>query len=100
MKNTKQINTLKLLVTVINPETTLFEGEADSVTSASNMGKFDILPMHINFISIIKDFVTIRNKNSQVKDFKIDGGVLKVYDNHVDIFLGIEVFKEEHEQLK
>lgn len=93
MKDQKPI---KLLVSVINPEQIIYEGEAESLTSVNVFGRFDILPYHINFISIIEDILIIRDTGKQERQMKIDGGIMKVLDNKVSVFLGIEIFKENH----
>jgi len=36
-----------------------FEGEAESVSSENQLGKFDVLPQHANFISLIFNEVII-----------------------------------------
>ncbi len=34
-----------------------FEGQVKSVTAVNDTGEFDILPMHANFITLIKNFI-------------------------------------------
>ncbi len=44
-------------------EEVTFEGEALALTSVNDKGKFDVLPNHANFISLIKDYVIIKKKD-------------------------------------
>ncbi len=78
-----------LLVTIRTQLTVLFTGQATAVTSVNNKGSFDILAQHENFISLIRDSLTLHFLDKTTKDFKITRGVLKVKGNSVDIYLGI-----------
>lgn len=80
----------KLYVVVKSPEGTMFEGNAQTVSSVNDKGLFDILPNHANFISIIKEKVTIYIDKNQKREFNIDRGIVRLYKNTVFIFLGIE----------
>jgi F0F1-type ATP synthase epsilon subunit len=78
----------KLHVTIKNKESTLFDGDVTAVTSFNETGLFDILPMHENFITLIKTGIILRRGNSQ-KKINIDHGLLKTRDNNVNIYLGL-----------
>lgn len=79
-----------LSVTVKSPEKTIFQGNAVAVSSVSTTGPFDILPYHANLIAIIKDSVTIFETQEKKQVLKIEKGFVKVFENTVNIFLGIE----------
>ena len=78
----------KIHVTIKNRQNIYFDGEVSAITSFNDLGLFDILPKHENFISLIKNKIILHNK-SEKKELKIDQGLLKVRDNKVDIYLGI-----------
>lgn len=80
----------KLQVTIKSPLALLYKGEATAVTLTNDRGKFDILPLHANFISLIKDMVIIHETVDSQKDIKIEEGIAKVFENTVDIFIGIK----------
>lgn len=80
---------LELAVYIRDPERLLYKGLADSVTTTNSKGVFDILGVHENFISIIRDKVIVRSKDD-VKEFPLTQGILKVEENVVHIFLGAE----------
>ena len=82
-----------LTVSIKSPEAILFAGEADAVSSINERGRFDVLPLHANFICIVKDTIVIYNK-STAKELKIDSGILRVTGNHVQVFLGIETLRK------
>jgi F0F1-type ATP synthase epsilon subunit len=78
----------KLHVNIKNKETTFFDGDVTAVSSYNDVGLFDILPMHENFISIIKDKIILHRDNAK-KEIKIENGLLKVKENKVNIYLDL-----------
>jgi len=80
----KEIN-----VFVRNSENVLYEGLAKAVTSLNDKGTFDVLPTHANFISLIKKFVRIYQKDGQIKEIPVDSGVIRVLENAIEIYLGV-----------
>lgn len=81
--------TRPLILTVKNRDGVIFSGEVASITSYNDKGKFDILPEHANFISLIKTTMIIRLKNGQQQEMVIENGVMRVLADKVDIYLGI-----------
>jgi F0F1-type ATP synthase epsilon subunit len=79
-----------LYVSVRSREGILFEGNAVSVSSFNQKGKFDVLLEHANFISLIKDKLTIRKREGQDQEIAVDNGIMKVSGNVVDVYLGIK----------
>lgn len=77
-------------VTIKEPEKTVFDGYATSVTSVSNRGKFDVLAYHANFISLIQETIVIRQEGKPPVQIPVKTGVMKVSKNTVKIILGIE----------
>lgn len=84
-----------LLVKVRSPESTLFDGEAKAVSSINEKGRFDVLPQHAHFISLISELLVIYDKDDKLRTIKIDSGVMKVMENKVDVFLGIETLGDK-----
>jgi F0F1-type ATP synthase epsilon subunit len=75
----------------------LFDGEVDRISSFNEVGRFDVYPMHANFISIINQEITLYNKNEKIKEIKIEQAIMKVKQDLVHIFLGIEtLFVDEN----
>jgi F0F1-type ATP synthase epsilon subunit len=77
-------------VMIRNTEDILFDGEVDRITSFNEVGRFDVYPMHANFISIIEKELTLYNKHEKVKEIKLERAVMKVKQDIVNVFLGIE----------
>lgn len=80
-------------VTVKEPEKTVFDGYATSITSISNRGKFDVLAYHANFIALIQETIVLGQEGKPPVQIPIKTGVMKVRQNSVKIILGIETKK-------
>jgi F0F1-type ATP synthase epsilon subunit len=87
------VKTVKVKVRDI--EHIIFEGTADRISSYNEIGPFDIYPMHANFISIIKKELTLYLKGKAIKDVKFGQAVLKVKQDEVHIYLGMEALQLE-----
>lgn len=85
-------------LTVRDAENIIFEGEVDRISSFNEVGRFDIYPKHANFISIIRQQLTVYNHHQMLKDLKIEQAVLKIKDNVANIFLGIDTIMVEPDQ--
>lgn len=69
-----------LKVKIISPTQTIFEGDAYAVSSTNTMGKFDILPFHANFISLVqKHPIILRVKKKDAEDKAVLGS--EILDN-------------------
>lgn len=66
-----------------------YRGAAAAITSDNKIGKFDILPEHTNFITLIFDKLVIHTLEKKKIEYEFKRGVLEVSDNLVKIFLGI-----------
>lgn len=66
-----------------------FKGKAEAVSSQNRLGKFDILPEHANFITLIFGNLTIYTPDKKKFTYQFERGVLEVSENKVNIFLGL-----------
>lgn len=80
----------KLKILIKDAQKVHFDDEADVFSSNNEVGPFDVLVLHENFISIIKQKITIINSKSVVKEIEFDSAILKALDNKLYVFLGIE----------
>lgn len=85
----------KIFVTIKSPEKVFFDGEAKALSSVNEKGKFDILPYHENFITIVNTTLLVHGEGEKTQEFQIDSGILKAWENKVQVFLGIETFQAE-----
>jgi hypothetical protein len=91
----------KFHLKVASREGIVFEGDVDSITSFNEKGKFDVLASHANFISLIKNGLTVREvggtegkdtagKKVIGKEIGFDNALIRVRENNVEVYLGIE----------
>lgn len=66
-----------------------FQGRAVSISSENDLGDFDVLKMHSNFISLIYNQLTIRTESGKKLEYEFERGVMKVKENEVSVFLGL-----------
>ena len=79
----------RLQVKILSPEETLYEGQAIAVSGHNNKGIFDILPRHIDFISIISKNLTVFINENSKQQFENIHGVIRCFNNEVTIYIGI-----------
>jgi F0F1-type ATP synthase epsilon subunit len=84
------LDPIQLHVFVRSRSRTFFQGPALAVTSNNERGIFDILPLHANFISLIKDYIKITLPDKQTQKFDIEKGLLRVSNDQVDVYLEVD----------
>ena len=65
-----------------------YQGKAEAISSQNRLGKFDILPKHANFITLIYDNLIILTPEKKKISYQFKRGVLEVSEDKVIIFLG------------
>ncbi|MCB2221066.1 MAG: ATP synthase F1 subunit epsilon [Bacteroidetes bacterium] len=71
-------------VEIINPDQTVFSGEADVVQLPGKDGSFEILNNHAPIISVLrKGKIKIVDPDKKTEFFEINGGVIEVVKNKV-----------------
>jgi len=79
---------LKVLIRSKNK--TFFDGVCYSVSSMNDVGEFDILSEHANFVTLIKNKIIIDKSMDSEKTISIDNkAVLNIINNQVDVYLGV-----------
>ncbi len=66
-----------------------FDGIAYSVTSKNEMGEFDILPQHANFVTLITEYIIVNKGLEDEVDIGLGKGVLNVETDRVDGYVGV-----------
>lgn len=74
-------------------EGVVFEGEVESISSFNEEGKFDVLAQHTNFISLIQKGLIIREPGKETREIKVNNALLKVKDNNVEVYVGVQGIK-------
>lgn len=94
-KEPEKINPNVLQVEVRSPDKVLFKGEAQAISSRNEVGPFDVLPQHENFISIISGKITVWTGKHQKQEIESQSAIMKAKSNNVHIFLGVESLNKE-----
>jgi len=66
-----------------------YEGPAKSVSAANGVGKFDVLPGHANFFSVLVPGEVIIETGTDVINFMINNGVISVKGPEVMLFVNM-----------
>lgn len=77
---------------VITPKQVIYQGQALSVSSKNSAGKFDILPQHANFITIVQNspiILRLANRKRVVFNFPI--AIVYTSNNAVNIYTEISL---------
>lgn len=64
------------------------EDNYTAITSYNDVGVFDVLPLHTNFISLIKTKLILR-KGAENKEIKVGTGLLQIINGKANIYLGL-----------
>ena len=73
-------------VEIISPESTLYTGEAMSVTVPSKMGPFTLLKNHAAIVAILEaGKVVLTEPSGESHEFAIKGGFTENHDNQLTI---------------
>lgn len=71
-------------IEIVNPDKTIFSGEADVLQLPGKDGSFEILNNHAPLISVLrKGKVKVVDKDKKEQFFEINGGVIEVLTNKV-----------------
>jgi F0F1-type ATP synthase epsilon subunit len=66
-----------------------YDGDARMVSSANKVGKFDILPGHADFFSVMTPGEVVIDADPQAIAFDISNGIVSVRDNEVLLFVNM-----------
>jgi F0F1-type ATP synthase epsilon subunit len=66
-----------------------YEGPADSVSALNKVGKFDILPGHADFFSMLDPGEVVIGTPTDQVVFTIHNGIVTVRDNEVMLFVNM-----------
>lgn len=89
MEQSNQANHNTIYVMIRNREKILFQERCRALTSMNEKGVFDVLPEHINFISIITTYIKLHKTDGKLQEMKINQGIMEVKNNMAYIFLDV-----------
>jgi len=71
-------------IEIIDPDKTIFQGDADLVQLPGKDGSFEILNNHAPLISVLRaGKIKIVDQNKNMQFFEVKGGVIEVQKNKV-----------------
>jgi F-type H+-transporting ATPase subunit epsilon len=70
-------------VTVISPERSLFDGDADAVVAPAFDGEVGIWPHHAPFLTLLGTGTLTVRRGQTASAFRVRGGFLQVVGEHV-----------------
>ena len=79
----------KIHVMIRNRRTLLFDDDVRAVTSKNDTGIFDVLPEHSNFISVLKESITLHKMDGTEEVIQLKNGVMKVKDSNVKCYIDL-----------
>ena len=81
-----------LNVRIVTPRAVVYEGQVLSISSANSPGKFDILPGHANFITIIEHSpIIIRMEKKRRLTFNFPVAIISNMKNKVNIYTDLSL---------
>ncbi|HJP56586.1 MAG TPA: ATP synthase F1 subunit epsilon [Gemmatimonadales bacterium] len=72
-------------VTVISPEASMFDGEADSVVAPAFDGEVGILPHHAPLMTLLGEGLLVVRQSGTDHRYQVRGGFLQVVENRVRV---------------
>ncbi len=72
-------------VTVISPDASVFDGEADSVIAPAYDGEVGILPRHAPFMTLLGRGTLQVRRGAETLRFAVQGGFLQTVNNTVRV---------------
>jgi F-type H+-transporting ATPase subunit epsilon len=72
-------------VTVISPETSMFDGDADAVVAPAFDGEVGILPHHAPFMTLLGEGALTIRQGGSTRRFRVRGGFLQVVADRVRV---------------
>ncbi len=82
-------NAAQLNVIARAPFHIYYEGKAKMVSGENQVGKFDILPGHADFFSVMSPGEVIIDTEGEEVSFKISNGIISVRGEDVVLFVNI-----------
>jgi len=81
----------QISVKVFDQKGIVYQGDAKAVATFNELGEISLLPGHTNFISIIKDKLTLFLAGKEKKEISFATGVMRSFDYGLEIYLGISL---------
>lgn len=84
-------------VSVFDQKNQIFKGEVWGISSINEKGPFSMRVLHGNFITVIQDELVLWSSAKNQQKIIVDRGILRCFDQKVEIYLGISGDDDEPE---
>lgn len=84
-----------LKVTILSPDETIYEGDAQAISCHNPKGSFDVLYEHTNFMSMIDTQVTVLETNGHQRNFPVEQALIQVQENEVTILINVQITQKD-----
>jgi F0F1-type ATP synthase epsilon subunit len=78
-----------LRVIARSPFSVHYEGTANGLSAQNPVGKFDILPGHADFFSMLVPCTVTVDTDDGPVEFEITSGIITVRDNSINLFVNM-----------
>lgn len=85
----------KFPLSIETPTGVMLTGEIKALTLVNELGSFDVIERHTNFISAIKEKIIIHQLDDSKKEIPIQTGIIKINKKGAEIYLGLEPLPEK-----
>jgi F0F1-type ATP synthase epsilon subunit len=85
----KHVDDVQLQVIARAPFQVYYEGPARVVSALNRIGKFDVLPGHADFFSVMMPGDVVIETDAETITFPITGGIIGVRDDEVMLFVNM-----------
>ena len=68
----------------------VWQGQVRALSSYNIKGAFDVLPMHANFITLLKNRLVLHKTDGVKEEIQVDNGVMRAVENKVQVFVGVK----------
>lgn len=82
------VTQLPLMLHVQSRDKVMYDGVINSLSAQNQNGRFDILPLHSNFVSVIEGKISFITAEGQTQEMNLNSGVLRVIENRIEIYIG------------
>ncbi len=82
--NSKQID-----LTITDRTGIVFTGPVRGLSAYNAKGIFDVLPIHSNFITVLRKKLILHKNDGSKQEMNIQNGVMRVLLGKVEVYLGV-----------
>lgn len=78
----------KLFLKILSKEAIVYEGVISSLSSMNEVGKFDVLERHTNFVTVVEREIVAREPGGGTRSFPLsEAALMSVRNGQIHVFL-------------